>query len=176
MNFLKNLFKKKTPSTAITLKIRNADEHSERDRHIFHACFTLLCEFVENDAGGLDGLATYMNTLEAASSSNGSHVTAFGKLADLYSWYTTIDWNNPSQFTTPEYDNLLNSGRIKMGLEPIDDANGNRRYTVDLQGTPEDIEFYETEREKIIMSEEQFELLCTKKLVELVKLRPYLWI
>ena len=81
------------------LTIRNIDPDSkwtDKDYVMFHACFTLLCDFVENEYanydGGFEKYVEWCESLVDTEMGDTNNVEGNRKLLELYEWYTDHDW------------------------------------------------------------------------------------
>ena len=140
-----------TPSNK--LHIRNIPKSwADRSERMFHAPFSILCEYVEKEGGGIDNF-----DLE-----NGE--TGDQEIVDLYTWYNSINWKCHST-DTKEYTEMMKS-RIMSVME-----NG-EIHTMCPGYSPAD-------EARIILenmsAEKDFEELCTQQAIRLMKIRNYLW-
>lgn len=90
----------RTPSNKLT--IRNIPRSwCDRDNRLFHACFTILCDFIEKEYG--HEWKEYVDWCIKGQSHNYTlpdyipkHQRDAAIIFDqLYTWYNTIDWNDP---------------------------------------------------------------------------------
>lgn len=162
-----------TPSNV--LKIRNVPkEWVDRDDRLFHACFSLLCDFIELESGGISeykqGIALLQKeNTEDSGTRTSRQIREQSALADLYDWYNGIDWIGDLVPPTEEY--RLLAERVQTITVPT----GVDSYRIEHEGDPQDIARLQLLRQEHIEKERTFEIFCQKQLLTLVSLRECLW-
>jgi len=147
----------------------------DRDHLFFHACFTILVDFVEQEMDGLAGLERYTASLvRMADQQQTDRETAFlrEQIADhqtmlrLYRWYVQTDWNEPVAHS-PTYARLLQ----QMNVRSVPLPNGN--YQMKFEGVDQDL--LARERAMHVVREQDFERVKIKNLMDLTKIHHRLW-
>lgn len=100
------------------LEIRNIEEDSEwtdKDSVMFHACFTLLCDFVEIELPSTENM-TFEAWVEWCEGLEGDFNHAEGQraLLELYEWYVSVDWDQNFAILSDPIDESGETYRDKM--------------------------------------------------------------
>lgn len=148
-----------TPSNK--LHLRNIPRSwIDRSERAFHAPFSILCDYVEKDLGGVEKAKKRLGKIDPAD----AREAAEHEIVDLYVWYNSIDWKWHST-DTEEYTEMTKS-RIMTIME-----NG-EIHTMCPGYSPAD-------ENRIVMeninAEQAFGDLCTEQAIRLMKIRKYLW-
>ena len=147
----------------------------DRDHLFFHACFTVLVDFVQQEMDGPDGLERYTASLvRMADEPQTDREAAFlrQQIADhrtmlrLYRWYVQTDWNEPVA-RTAAYARLLQ----QMNVRSVPLPNGN--YQMKFEGVDQDL--LARERAMHVVREQDFERVKIKNLMDLTKIHHRLW-
>jgi len=148
-----------TPSNK--LHLRNIPRSwIDRSERAFHAPFSILCDYVEKDLGGVEKAKKRLGKIDPAD----AREAAEHEIVDLYVWYNSIDWKWHST-DTEEYTEM-NKCRIMTIME-----NG-VIHTMRPGYSPSDVTRIVMEN---INAERAFEDLCTEQAIRLMKIRKYLW-
>lgn len=110
------------------------------DTRMLHACFSLLCDYVECH-GGLLELTRWGNELLAGCDPNGPSTAEQGKkeieAAHLYRWWKTDRPALKQEIKDLSKKLYGNDGLIKMRFEPINDGSQMSRVEFDKRGNAE---------------------------------------
>jgi hypothetical protein len=171
-----NAYQYKIFNPSNKLIIRNVDRSwVDRDYRFFHATFTIMCEFVEQEMDGEAGVERYIKLCNrrANEANEDMEIKSYQEIAkdhnrmlDLYRWYNEVDWNDPVPIT-PEYQTLL------QNTEYISTPTGNGTYKLHIQNSQP--ETMARERAAQIIREQQFEKLKLTKLQQLCKIYHRFW-
>jgi hypothetical protein len=164
-----------TPSNV--LKIRNVDrDWVDRDHRFYHAAFTILIDFVDQEMGGEAGLERYIQNLSQDTQIDGVRDTEIQQyirmreehttMLQLYRWYNSIDWQNPVP-ESPEYLEILS--KTKISTEPTEHG------TYKMVTTSENPEKLNMLRAIHMQREQEFEKIKMKKLLQLCTIHQTLW-
>ena len=154
-----------TPSNKLHIRNLTRDWH-DRDVRILHANFSILCDFVEKEYGGLDKLEEDIKYFEdrPAEDNWGAHLPEKKEMVALYKWYNSINWNDYCS-DTPEYTKMTERTTLVIGADNSVDLN-HPGYT-------------DEEYRRIVMDNAQaevdFENLCTENAIRILKIRQHLW-
>ena len=144
------------------LHIRNVPRTwYDRSDRLHHAVFSMMCDLVERELGGIDNLE---QDIAANKDTEGYWYEQYREMAELYRWYTSIDWEDPYT-NTEEYTRMSETETV------IFHENGRMERL--------SVGYSDEERSKIILdnqkAEEDFEKLCTENAIRVLKLRGYMW-
>ena len=167
-------YRKFTPSNR--LKIRNVPEsYADHNERFFHAAFTVLCDFVENERGGESKIETdiskHIESIDPNSSDwmltvQREDIAADRTMLELYGWYNSIDWNDPVPMTD-EYRSMIEQA------EYVSTPTGHGTYSLQVNHPQKDE--YARQRAAYAVREQQFEKIKIKKLMQLCEVHAYLW-
>lgn len=168
-----------TPSNLLTL--RNVPRSwVDRDYRLLHANFSILCDFIEKERGGADGLLRDIEWRRGLQKKPTEEGCEWEKTNDcrwlkadlyfyrLYTWYNGIDWNDPVPMSE-EYYNHLDAAK------PHFVSLGNGKSELHHEGSPEVVARLAVVRAKYFADEKKFDKRCEKYLQNLIKLRSFLW-
>lgn len=160
-----------TPSNRLVL--RNVEAGwVDRDDRLFHAMFTILCDFVEKE---MDGPQKFRKILkktqkDAKNDPKDVHLQVYYErmriLYSLYNWYTRIDWQDPVP-ESAEYSKMISEttyGTIEVSV-------GVHQLKID---TPNPAE-YASERKIHAMKVQQFAENKRRRMHQLVRVYDSLW-
>lgn len=144
------------------LNIRNVPKSwTDRDDIMFHAIFTIICDFVEKEYGGRDELA------EDAENENAKPQQV---ILAIYDWYNEIDWSDPVP-TNTAYQELMK--RVEYKQIPVDAPTG--AYRIELVGDPTDVANLKLARAEHLERQAEFDEVCEENLSKALMVRRYLW-
>ena len=154
-----------TFSPSNKIKLRNVHRgFVDRDARMFHASFTLLCEYVEREWDGLENLLASI-----AETPNSLRARGNKTLAELYEWYNSVDWENHVPYS-PEYNAAISA----VTYETIH-VNEHLNRGIRVVGDPEDVakltELREEHRQKV----EKFERLRQYNFLKLARNSKHMW-
>lgn len=166
----------RTFSPSNVLQIRNVPrEWIDRDARLFHAAFTVLMDFVDNEMDGATGLQRYVVALRKNAQANANDVAdqmsqqaldAYVKMLELYNWYASIDWQDPIQ-KSPAYAEMLE--KIEYRTQPTEHGT----FRMIEEGV--DSQAIARERALHVVREQQFEKIKLQRLHELCNIHGFLW-
>lgn len=152
------------PSNKLHIRNLTRDWH-DRNIRILHANFSILCDFVEKEYGGIEKLEEDIQYWESQPGDDnfGTHIPEKKEMVALYKWYNSIDWNNYCT-DTPEYTKMQETSLLTVKENYLDFSHPG--YT-------------DEEYRKIVMDNAQaevdFENLCTENAIRILKIRGHLW-
>jgi len=147
----------------------------DRDHLFFHAAFTVVADFVEQEMNGAAGLEQYISRLEQMRTQPQTdredaflvnQIQDHQQMLGLYEWYTSIDWNEPVPHTAT-YSQLLE--QLQITSVPLE----NGTYKMQFEGV--DQEMLARERAMQVAREQEFEAVKIKNLMDLTKIYHRLW-
>jgi hypothetical protein len=153
-------------------------EWVDRDHRFFHATFTILCDFVENEFNGVDGLHRYITSArkqinetstDAQNQMVQQSIDAHAKMLELYNWYQEIDWQEPVK-PSPAYREMLD--KVQYHSEPVDSVESGAYRLVE---TGVDRDAIARERAMHVVREQQFEKIKLLRLHELCNIYTFFW-
>lgn len=158
------------------LIIRNITKNwIDRDVRLFHANFTIVCDFVDQEMGGESGIERYVTSLrrEVKTTTDQqeqtmlkSNASDYQKILELYRWYNSINWQNPVPFT-PEYSKMIEQA------EYLTTPTEHGAYR--LQINHPDKQAFARARADQALREQQFEKLKFSQLQQICKIYHRLW-
>jgi hypothetical protein len=160
-----------TPSNR--LKIRNVGAGwVDRNDRLFHANFTILCDFIEQERDGALAMRQHVIHCKRQARKDPQDVRAQFEYQQnlqflrLYRWYVSINWNEPVELN-PEYANMLKN--VEYVTTPTDHG------TYKIESRCADPDALARHRAIHATREQQFEKTKMRNLRRLVKLSPFLW-
>lgn len=168
-----------TPSNK--LKIRNIDSsYIDHDVRLFHANFSLFCDFIEKELGGMQGLLKQKKdlervlltstTLEHTKDSLVEEIEIIETWIDLYSWYINTNWEDPVPLTK-QHNEV--ASRITYDFVPVHEDSD--LFKMVQKGTPDDLLKLQECRLEYRNNYDIFENICNEKLNILIAHRKHLW-
>ena len=78
------------------LRVRNLPRsYMDRDQTMMHAMFSVLCDFIERECDGADGMR---KDVEWRRKEGDGWAEPNAELLRIYEWYCGVDWDDPSDF------------------------------------------------------------------------------
>lgn len=169
--YRRTTYKLFTPSNKLLLR-NVGNGWIDRDERMFHAMFTILCEFVEKELDGPEKLRkilrkmrkTIKNNANDAGFANQYH--AMRTFYRLYRWYNTVNWDNPV-VESPEYSKLIS----ETTFSTVELNHGVHQLKID---NPKPAE-YASERQIHALKIEKFEQLRQQRMHQLVRVYRSMW-
>ena len=159
----------RTFSPSNRMRLRNTPRHwVDRDHRLFHASFTVLCDFVESEKDGVDQIEQEIVELQNEQDLQGVHdqIATLQKIVELYRWYTSTDWDDPVPLDD-EYYKMITSA------EYISTPTTHGTYKLHIKySNPDAMARLRAEQ---TLREQRFEKLKIAKLMQLCKIHTQLW-
>lgn len=155
------------------LKIRNVGTGwVDRFDRLFHANFTILCDFVEQERDGALAMRQHVARCKRRAHKNPDDAHAQFEyqqnlqLLRLYRWYVSINWDEPIELN-PEYASMLKN--VEYVTTPTEHG------THKIESHCSNPDALARHRAMHAAREQQFEKTKMRNLCRLAKLSPSLW-